>query len=167
MFAVGAAFVCHLAFASAPAEQTQAQNGNVQKEVPTKRTRPLYLSLPDSVIHVFKKPVERIRGWFSRDQAAHVADVDKNKNTQMNSSSPAPALMPEREMRPLTSMYIGLAPPAPPADPPGPYRHDPAAANDSNCGTVDRTRGGPAENPEKDTKGLLANGLSVGLCMRF
>jgi hypothetical protein len=167
VFAVGAAFVCHIAFASAPTEQTQAQNANVQKEVPAKRNRPLYLSLPDSVLNVFKKPAQRIRAWFTRDQAAHTAVVDNNKKTEMNSSLSAPTLLPERDKRPLTSMYISLTPPAIPTDTPGPYQHDAAAANDSSCRTVNRTRGGSAESSERDIKGSLTSSLSVGLCMRF
>jgi len=165
-FAVGAVLMCQLAFASAPAEETQAPNRDVQKETPVKKSRPLYLSLPASVIHAFRHPVQKIRSWFSHDHARHAADAGNNPDARTDSSVSAAALLPERQTHRRTSMYIGMAPPPVPSDEPGPYRHD-AAADARSCGNADNTRGGSAGAPDTDIKGPLLNNLSVGLCMKF
>jgi hypothetical protein len=164
--AVAAAFVCQLALASAPDEGTPAPNRDVQKEAPAKRHRPLYLSLPDSVVHAFRHPVQQIRSWFSRDHAKRAA---ADKNGQMNSSVPAQAAFPGRETRPRASMYIGMAPPAVPSDEPGPYRQNALAADANGCGNADNSHvsNGPPDTSERDARGPLLNGLSVGLCMKF
>ncbi len=165
-FAVAAAFLCQLAFASAPDEETAAPNGSDQKVTTVERPRPLYLTLPESVIHAFKYPVQKIRSWFSHKHATHAAGVDKS--SPMNSSVPAQGLMPDREKRQRTSMYIGMSPPPVPSDAPGPYRQNAVAADASGCGNTDGTRGSAStDSSERETRGTLLNGLSVGWCMKF
>ena len=163
-FAVCAVFICHLAFASTPDEGTPASNDAVQKQTAAKHSRPLYLTLPESVIHAFRHPVQHIRSWFSRDSVKNANDY---KNATADAATSAQALAPGSETHQRTSMYIGLSPPAAATpDSPVPYRQN-AAAETGDCGSADSTNSGSANSPERDTRGSLLNGLSVGLCMRF
>ena len=165
--AFAAALMCQPASASAPSEGTQPANASVQKVTPTKRSRSLYLSLPDSVIHVFKYPVQKIRSWFSRDHAMLAADANKNSYAAKDSSTSPQDLLPDSATRRRTSMYIGLTQPNTSANPPGPYLNDTAIADASGCGTTPPDHGASVDSQESENKGTLLNGLSVGLCMRF
>ncbi len=166
--AVCTALLCLSAHAATPPEGAPAPNGKAQAAAPAKPSRPLYLSLPASVIHAFKKPVQRIRAWFSRDHAKQADVAGNDKNTRMGSAATAPTFTPERKIRPRSSMYIGLAPSSLPTDTPGPYHYSAAAADDNGCGTADRSRSGSTGAPEVDTRGShLMSGLAVGFCMKF
>jgi hypothetical protein len=163
-FAVGAVLFCHLAFASAPDERTPGSKDAVQKQVTVKHSRPLYLTLPESVIHVFKYPVQHIRSWFSHDSAKNAGN---NKDAVTNSAASAQDLSLGSRAHQRTSMYIGLSPPVPATpDSPPPYRQN-AAADTGSCGSADTTYGSSTDGAERDTRGSLLNGLSVGLCMKF
>lgn len=166
--AVCAALLCLSAYAATPPEAAPTPNGKAQTEAPAKPSRPLYLSLPGSVIHAFQKPVQRIRAWFSRDHAKQADGAGDDKDAKMNSATTAPAFTPDRQTHPRSSMYIGLAPSSIPTDTPGPYHYSAAAADDNGCGTADRSRSGSAGTPEVDTRGShLVSGLAVGFCMKF
>lgn len=165
--AFAAALMCQPAFASTPSEGTQTANATVQKVAPTKRSRLLYLSLPDSVIHAFKYPVQKIRSWFSHDRAKPAVDADENGYAAKGSSPYPQALSPDSDAHRRTSMYIGLTQPNTSTNPPSPYLHDTTIADASGCGTAAPAHGASADSQEGEIKGTLLNGLSVGLCMRF
>ncbi|MHB8534584.1 MAG: hypothetical protein ACYDBW_03970 [Sulfuricaulis sp.] len=165
-FAVGAALLCHLAVAAASGEATPAPAGGVQKKAPTQHSRLLHLFLPDSVIHAFKKPAQRLRAWFSHDGAGHAAGADAVKNIPKYSALPAPGLSPDSEVHQRPSLYIGMTPPVTPTTTASAYQNN-AFADTGACGTAYPTRGGAVDIPRSDSKSPLLSGLSVGMCVRF
>jgi hypothetical protein len=167
-FAVGAVLFCHLAFASAPDNGMPGSNDNVQKQATVKHSRPLYLTLPESVIRVLQHPVQHIRSWFSHDSARKADGAGDSKNASTDSAASAQALLTGSGTHQRTSMYIGLSPPVTTTpDSPPTYRQNAVATETGNCGPVDSAHSGSADSTERDTRGSLLNGLSVGWCMRF
>jgi hypothetical protein len=164
--ALCAALACFSVHAATPPEGRPADKAPAAAA--PKSSRPLYLSLPESVIHAFRKPVQRIRAWFSHDHAKPALGADADKGSSTDSAAIAPGFVPGPASRPRSSMSFGLAPSLVLPEAPGPYRYSASSTDDSRCQAFNQARDSSTQSLETDNRSShLLSGLSMGFCMKF
>jgi hypothetical protein len=165
IFAVGATLICGVAFAATTAEPTVAPKDKARSIAPAKPSRPIQLSLTDSVIRASQKP-------FSRYQSEKPFGVVNNQETEHSASSPSLTLFPNQETRPMSSLMIGWIPAKDGTNAAGPYQSRPyqyaSTTTDVDCPTMDRTAGNAVETSDSGGKGLRPPvGWMLGMCLHY
>lgn len=157
---LGVTLTCGFALAA-----TVAPEGNARSAALAKSSRPMYLSLSDSVMRASHEP-------FSRYQSENSFAFLSHKEAENSASPLTLALFPDQETRPITSLMIGWLPAKNSANTAGPYQprsyQYATTKADANCISMDRAAGSALETSDDNGNGLrLPAGWMLGMCLHY
>jgi hypothetical protein len=165
VFAFSAVLTGGNALAATIAEPTVAPKDKARSIAPAKPSRPIHLSLTDTVIRASQNPVSRYQGEKS-------FGVVNNRETENGASSSALTLLPNQDARPMSSLMIGWIPAKDGTNTAGPYQSRPyqyaSTTTDVDCPTMDRTAGNIMGTPDSGSKGLRPPASwMLGMCLHY